>query len=232
VERSRLLIKDPPNDAWDGVYSFESKEGGDETSITGEAASLRDLGGGEPMLADRDTASSIADPSKAGLAPAVTPSDSRQAASETSPDSPPALAELLFQRGAITADQLAAASAAHQERGGRFCDLLLRLGVSDQELAACFNEEFRVPLIDVATAEPTPEALRLVPYELAQRHEILPIGVAGATLTVATSDPSNLDGREEVKLQSGCDLTVTVAPSGALREAIDYFYHERPREAG
>ena len=53
-----------------------------------------------------------------------------------------------------------------------------------------------------------------------------------ATLTVATSDPSNLDGREEVKLQSGCDLTVTVAPSGALREAIDYFYHERPREAG
>ena len=55
---------------------------------------------------------------------------------------------------------------------------------------------------------------------------------ADERLTVATSDPSNLDGREEVKLQSGCDLTVTVAPSGALREAIDYFYHERPREAG
>jgi hypothetical protein len=145
----------------------------------------------------------------------------------------PRLAELLVRRGATSADRLAAAVAEYRRRGGRFCAVLLELGVvSDNALAACFNEEYRIPLIDVTTVDPTPEALRLVPYELARRHEILPIGATPATLTVATSDPSNLDARDELKLHAGRDLTVTVAPAGLLREAIHYFYHERVRDAG
>jgi hypothetical protein len=145
----------------------------------------------------------------------------------------PRLAELLLRRGAITADQLAIAAEEHRQRGGRFCALLLQLGfVSDTELARCFNEEYRIPLIDPTTVEPTPDALRLVPYELARRHEILPIGVTPLTLTVATSDPSNLAGRDEVKLHSRRDLSVTVAPSRLLQKSIQYFYHQRVREAG
>ena len=145
----------------------------------------------------------------------------------------PRFAELLVRRGAITVDQLAAAAAEHRQSGGRFSAVLLRLGfVSDKDLATCFSEEYRIPLIDVTTVEPTPEALRLVPYDLAQRHEILPIGVTPLALTVATSDPSNLEGGNEVKSRAGCDLTVAVAPSRLLREAIHYFYHERVRDAG
>jgi hypothetical protein len=140
----------------------------------------------------------------------------------------PRLGERLVRRGAITADQLAAAAAEHRQHGGRLCAVLLRLGVvSDDDLAACFNDEYQIPLIDVTMVEPTPEALRLVPYELARRHEILPIGVTRSTLTVVTSDPSNLDGQKEVRFHSGCDLTVGVAPSRMLREAIHYFYRAR-----
>jgi hypothetical protein len=51
-------------------------------------------------------------------------------------------------------------------------------------------------------------------------------------LTVATSDPSNLAGQNEARFHSGRDLTVAVAPSGMLREAIHYFYRERARDAG
>jgi hypothetical protein len=146
---------------------------------------------------------------------------------------PPLLGELLVRRGVITADQLAHADTEYRQHGGRFCAVLLRLGVvSDNDLAACFNEEYRIPLIDVTMVEPTQEALRLVPYELARRHEILPIGVSRSTLTVATSDPSNLEGQKEVTFHSGCDLTVGVAPSRMLREAIHYFYCERARDAG
>jgi hypothetical protein len=166
----------------------------------------------------------------ASRAPAV-----EQASSPTAklPVPLPRFAELLVGRGAITADQLAAATAEYRQRGGRLCAVLLRLGVvSDKDLAACFHEEYRIPLIDVTSVEPTSEALRLVPFELAQRHEILPIGVAGSTLTLATSDPSNLEACDAVKFHSGCDLRVTVAPSRALREAIRYFYRERAREAG
>jgi hypothetical protein len=170
----------------------------------------------------------------AGLSNATHASTTATTASSSSPAAAvPRFAELLVRRGAITADQLAAAAAEHRESGGRFSAVLLRLGlVSDKDLATCFSEEYRIPLIDVATVDPTPEALRLVPYDVAQRHEILPIGVTPLALTVVTSDPSNLEGRNEVKARAGRDLTVGVAPSLLLREAIHYFYHERARDAG
>jgi len=144
------------------------------------------------------------------------------------PAPPPEFAELLVRRGAMTAGELAVAVAEHRRSGVRFCAVLLRLElVSDSDLAAYFREEYRIPLIDLTTVEPTPEALQLIPSDVAERHEILPIGVTPSTLTVATSDPSNFEGRNEVKFHAARDLTVGVAPSRLLREAIHYCYHER-----
>ncbi len=193
------------------------------------------------LLLERITAAIAAESRerlKAGLSNATrTPATAATAPSSMPAPNPatplPRYAELLVRRGAITAHQLAAAAAEHRRSGSRFSAVLLRLElVSDRELAACFNEEYRIPLIDVTTVDPTPDALRLVPYDVAQRHEILPIGATDSTLTVATSDPSNLEGRDEVKSHSGRDLLLGVAPSRALREAIHYFYHERARHAG
>jgi Type II secretion system (T2SS), protein E, N-terminal domain/PilZ domain len=174
-----------------------------------------------------------ATPDTAAPTDAIVPAASGSTPATKPPAPLPRIGELLVRRGAITADQLAAATAEHRQHGERFCAVLLRLGVvSDDDLAACFNEEYRIPLIDVTMVEPTPEALGLVPYELARRHEILPIGAARSTLTIATSDPSNLDGQKEVRFHSGLDLTVAVTPSRMLREAIHYFYRERVRDAG
>jgi hypothetical protein len=165
----------------------------------------------------------------AGLSNAPCAAEITTTAPSSKPSTPlPRFAEPLVRRGAMTADQLAVAVAEHRQSGGRFCAVLLRLGlISDNDLAAYFSEEYRIPLIDVTTVEPTAEALQLVPCELAERHEILPIGVTPSTLTVATSDPSNFEGRNEVKFHAGRDLTVGVAPSRLLRESIHYFYHER-----
>jgi hypothetical protein len=162
--------------------------------------------------------------SSAARVPAIAPT-----ALSSKPSAPlPRFTEPLVRRGVIAPDQLAVAVAEHRRSGGRFCAVLLRLGlVSDNDLAAYFSEEYRIPLIDVTTVEPTPEALQLVPCDLAERHEILPIGLTPSTLTVATSDPSNFEGRNEVKFHAGRDLTVGVAPSRQLREAIHYVYHER-----
>jgi type IV pilus assembly protein PilB len=112
--------------------------------------------------------------------------------------------------------------------------MLLRLGiVSEEDLVSCFHKEYRLPVIDLASVQPTDEALRLVPHDMARRHEILPIGLAGSVLTVAIGDPSNLDGLNEVKFRSGCTLRIAVAAARALQQAIDHFYREHAgREAG
>ena len=153
------------------------------------------------------------------------------------PPAPPAtsshLGELLLRRGRITPDQLAALGAQQRSDGETLIDLLVRLRVvPEEDLVSLLHDAYRLPVIDLRTIEPTTDALGLVSAELARRHEILPIGVAGSTLTVATSDPSNADGLNAVKFQSGCDLKITIAPATALRQAIGSFYSERTRDAG
>jgi hypothetical protein len=148
------------------------------------------------------------------------------------PNAPYHLGELLLQHGRITSDQLAAVKAQHRIDGGPLLHLLIRLRVvSEEDLVSLFHDVLRLPVIDLKTVEPTPEALRLVSADVVRRHEILPISVAGSTLTIATSDPSNVDALNAVKFLTGCDLKIAIAPMSALREVIGWFYSQRARDA-
>jgi hypothetical protein len=139
----------------------------------------------------------------------------------------------IARSGLVDADRLAIA-AAHQREHGGFLPLILvsMQVVSEDDLAACLHREYRLPIVDLSTVEPTSEALRLVPLAIARRQAILPVGLSGSTLTVAVADPSNADGLAAVKFRSGCELRLAIAPARSLLAAIDRFYEERARETG
>ena len=149
------------------------------------------------------------------------------------PGQPMHLANILLRIGMVTEEQLAVARAQQHRSGGSLITALVSLNiVREEELVRCFQREFRIPAVDLSSTQPTSQALKLVPYEMASRHSILPIGVAGASLTVAVSDPANVDGLQQVKFASGCDLRVTVAPARTLQRLIDRAYLVQARSAG
>ena len=138
----------------------------------------------------------------------------------------PRLGEMLVKRSLITAAQLEAAASHHRRHGGPFAAALVRLGViSEDDLMTCLHREYRLPVVDPLSAEPTPEVLRLVPHEIARKHELLPIAVSGSSLTVAVADPSNLAGLNEVKFITGCDIKVVLAAPRALEKSIQKHYN-------
>jgi hypothetical protein len=143
------------------------------------------------------------------------------------------LEEAIARSGLVDADRLDFAAAHQREHGGLLPLILVSMQVvSEDDLAACLHREYRLPIVDLSTVEPTSEALRLVPLAIARPHAILPVGLSGSTLTVAVADPSNADGLAAVKFRSGCELRVAVAPARSLLTAIDRFYEERARETG
>jgi type IV pilus assembly protein PilB len=151
---------------------------------------------------------------------------------ETPPAKPPAsgLGSILLKRSLITVEQLAAAIAEQQRSGGRLGAVLSRLGIiSEDNLINCLSKEYRVPVVDPLTAEPSAEALDLVPHALAHRHEVLPLSRFGSTLTLAIADPSNLAALNEVKFLSGCDLRVMLALPSAIEKAIHKYYNVRAK---
>src|SRR2546428_9845385 len=75
------------------------------------------------------------------------------------------LGEMLVRRSIITAEQLAEASIEQRKNGGHFAATLVRLGiVSEDDLCSYLHKEYRLPVIDPMSVEPTAEVLGLIPH--------------------------------------------------------------------
>jgi hypothetical protein len=156
------------------------------------------------------------------------------------PGSPPVtiagslkLDEALLRKSLVDAHRLAIATAHQRQHGGLLPLILVSFQViSEGDLALFMQREYRLPIVDLSSVEPTTEALRLVPPAIALRHAILPIGVSGSTLTVAVADPWNTDGLAAVRFCSGRVLRVAIAPARSLLTAIEHFYKDRARATG
>jgi len=138
------------------------------------------------------------------------------------------LGELLVKRGLITGDQLAKVLARGEEdEKSALCILLVKDGLlSDADLTAFLQREYRLPLVDPAVMEVPTEIARLVPPTIALRHHLVPISLAGSTLTLAMSDPSNIGAINEVKFLTGYDIKVAVATTTSVTQAIRDFYDQ------
>jgi type IV pilus assembly protein PilB len=137
------------------------------------------------------------------------------------------LGELLVKRGLLTAAQLAKAAEEQNASGGALSAVLAKLGlVSETDLAACLQKEYRLSLVDPSAMNLPAEVLRLIPVTLVQRHHLIPINLSGSSLTVAMSDPSNLVAINEVKFLTGYDVKVAVACVSAITAAIEGHFEQ------
>ena len=64
-----------------------------------------------------------------------------------------------------------------------------------------------------------PDALKLVPSEVALRHLLIPISRTGSVLIVAMCDPSNVYAVDELSALVGLQIEPVVASEPAIRDA-------------
>jgi type IV pilus assembly protein PilB len=135
------------------------------------------------------------------------------------------LGELLIKRALITQDQLTKATAEQQLQGGILAAHLVRLGfLTEDQLVSYLQKEYRLPIVDPMSLEIGSDILQLTPVSLAAKHQLMPLNIAGSTLTVAMVDPSNLVAINEVKFITGYDVRVVLSKLASLRKALDHFY--------
>ncbi|BCR04659.1 type IV pilus assembly ATPase PilB [Desulfuromonas versatilis] len=137
------------------------------------------------------------------------------------------LGELLVRNKLIDEKQLAKALEEQKVQGGRLGASLIKLGfLKEEELAAFLSRQYGVPSINLAEFEVDPNVIRLVPPEVAQKYQIVPINRAGSTLIVAMSDPSNIFAIDDIKFMTGYNVEVVVAPEAGIKGAIDKYYDQ------
>ena len=85
-----------------------------------------------------------------------------------------------------------------------------------ETIAASIGADF----VDLATFEPPPEVVRLIPGGLALLHRVFPLGVEGGNIQVAVADPLNAQTAEDLRFALGKEIEVVVAPVYQIDDLI------------
>src|SRR5436853_2682484 len=138
---------------------------------------------------------------------------------------PVRIGELLLKEKRITAEQLQQALTAQKANGGKLGFNLVKMGfVKDEEITALLSKQYGVPSINLAQFEIDPAVIKLIPAETANKYQIVPLSRAGATLTIAMTDPTNVFAMDDIKFMTGYNVEPVVASETAVVEAITRYY--------
>src|SRR4029450_9375317 len=138
---------------------------------------------------------------------------------------PVRIGELLLKAKRITPEQLQEVLNYQRQHGGRLGSNLVRVQfVKDEERTGRLWEQGGVPSIALNEFEIDAAIIKLVPAETARKYSIVPLSRAGATLTIAMTDPTNVFALDDVKFMTGYNVEPVVASEGALLDTIEKYY--------
>jgi len=139
------------------------------------------------------------------------------------------LGELLVRNNLITKEQLAKSLDEQKESGGqiRLGSILIKNGlITEPDLTSFLSKQYGVPSINLAEFEIEQAVIKIIPVEIAQKYQIVPVNRAGSTLIIAMSDPSNIFAIDDIKFMTGYNVEVVVSAETAIKTAIDKYYDQ------
>ena len=139
------------------------------------------------------------------------------------------LGEMLVAQGLVSHDQLNIALMEQSNNELPIGRQLVRLGfVTEAMIRDLLANTIGQESIDLTTVVADPDALKMVPKELALRYKLLPIAFNAEkqTLIVAISDMFNVVALDQLKASLGgqIDIKIVIAGEAQLEEYVDQFY--------
>ena len=139
------------------------------------------------------------------------------------------IGELLISEGVVTYEELAKAIADGGLRGSLLASVLEATPhVKRADLAAFLAGDFRVPVIeDLRKVAFSDQAAKLVPEELARKHELVPLCRIGDILCIAKANYYNRAALNELKGVVAGKIKVLQADEAQVRAAFERIYKGR-----
>ncbi len=138
------------------------------------------------------------------------------------------LGELLLERGLITADQLEKALSIQREKGGLIGMILVMLGFAkEEEIAQALTVQYGFPYLPLEHYEVNPEALKLIPENVASQYNLMPIDKMEDLLTIAMSNPLNVQAVEDIEMITKCKVEVFVSTMTDISNSIKKYYGKK-----
>jgi type IV pilus assembly protein PilB len=135
------------------------------------------------------------------------------------------LGRMLVNAKLITEEQLQKAVAAQEKEGGRLGSLLVKLGaVQENDLLEFLSRQYSVPAIDLTNFEIDATVIRLIPGDVVQKYQVIPVRRVGTVITLAMVDPSNVFAIDDIKFITGYDVEPAIASEASISAALVKYY--------
>ena len=136
------------------------------------------------------------------------------------------IGELLLKEKRITPDQLQQALNHQKANGGKLGYNLVKMGfVKDEEITALLSKQYGVPVDQPRAVRDRPGGHQArFPPRPRSKYQIVPLSRAGATLTIAMTDPTNVFAMDDIKFMTGYNVEPVVASEIGVIEAIQKYY--------
>ncbi len=135
------------------------------------------------------------------------------------------IANQLVESALISQAQLEIALSEQTKTGGSLGYNLVKTGaISEKAFSEFLSQTYQVASVELDDVEPDEHSVELIPSEVAQKFQVVPIKREGRVLTVAMANPDNIFAIDDIKFITGLDVCPVVATETAIKRAIDRFY--------
>ena len=138
---------------------------------------------------------------------------------------PETLEHLLVETGLLTPMQLAFARRDALLRKKRLAPMLIELGLfSDTHFAEWMAKSTSFPYFNPIPSEGLADVASRVPAAVAREYEVVPVGVDGDELIIATIDPLDRRAIEALNSATGMKIRPVIARYGDLVQVLERLY--------
>ena len=139
------------------------------------------------------------------------------------------LGDLLLDSGIINQEQLEEALSEQKKvnffQKPKLGEILIKKEyITEIQLAEIVARQLGMPYCRLDRDKPTNDAVKLLKKEDAERLKCIPIMVEGNTLTVAMSDPFDINAQDELRRITGLNLRVAITTATDIKNNIEKIY--------
>ncbi len=131
------------------------------------------------------------------------------------------LASILLEAAVVTPEQVDAALARQHETGLRIGETLVEIGAATEEdIGWGLARQMGLPLVDLQSESLDPELLRQFPAGLLYRLHAVPLLRTDDGLSMAFSDPTDMQANAHLEAIAGCSIVPSVTTPSAIRRVL------------
>ena len=111
-------------------------------------------------------------------------------------------------------------------------DALVQLGaVGEDELLAMLAQQYGMEVMDLTDYDIPAAVIACLDVEVARYYKVIPVAKHDDMLTIAMSDPADMETLDTLRYLLGGDVDVVAAPKKQIEAFIDRYYAEREEES-